>query len=386
MVNQIVDFAPKLKKLLNECDITFEFTCLDAYIPQVEFFEKHNIEDRKFPQIFHNGKRIGGYSNLKKLTEISYDYNKLHEVTKIVTENLNKVIDVNFYPTTKTRTSNMLHRPIGIGVQSLADTFAIMNIPFHSEKAKEINRNIFETIYHGALEKSMEIAMVDGPYNSFNGSPASKGILQFDMWNVNPTGRYDWDDLKKDIMKNGIRNSLLLAPMPTASTSQILGFNECFEPFTSNIYVRRTIAGEFVVVNKYLMAELIELKMWTDATKNAIIRDNGSIQNIEGISDELKEKYKIVWEIPMKHILDMAADRGAFICQNQSTNLWMKDPTRNKLTSMHFYAWKKQLKTGLYYLRTKQKAAPQQFTIEPTKQENVEEEEECFNVWILINI
>ena len=370
-------FCTKTKKLLNECGSSFKFTCLDAYIPQVEFFEKHNIEDRKFPQIFHNGKRIGGYSNLKKLTDISYDYNKLHEVTKIVTENLNKVIDVNFYPTIKTRTSNMLHRPIGIGVQGLADTFAIMNIPFHSEKAKEINRNIFETIYHGALEKSMEIAMVDGPYNSFNGSPASKGILQFDMWNVNPTGRYDWNDLKEDIMNNGIRNSLLLAPMPTASTSQILGFNECFEPFTSNIYVRRTIAGEFVVVNKYLMAELIELKMWTDATKNAIIRDNGSIQNIEGISDELKEKYKIVWEIPMKHILDMAADRGAFICQSQSTNLWMKDPTRNKLTSMHFYAWKKQLKTGLYYLRTKAKAAPQQFTIEPTKQENVEEEEEC---------
>ena len=370
-------FCTKTKKLLNECGSSFNFTCLDAYITQVEFFEKHNIEDKKFPQIFHNGKRIGGYSNLKKLTEISYDYNKLHEVTKIVTENLNKVIDVNFYPTTKTRTSNMLHRPIGIGVQGLADTFAIMNIPFHSEKAKEINRNIFETIYHGALEKSMEIAMVDGPYSSFNGSPASKGILQFDMWNVNPTGRYDWNDLKEDIMNNGIRNSLLLAPMPTASTSQILGFNECFEPFTSNIYVRRTIAGEFVVVNKYLMAELIELKMWTDATKNAIIRDNGSIQNIEGISDELKEKYKIVWEIPMKHILDMAADRGAFICQSQSTNLWMKDPTRNKLTSMHFYAWKKQLKTGLYYLRTKAKAAPQQFTIEPTKQENVEEEEEC---------
>ena len=370
-------FCTKTKKLLNDCKLSFEFTCLDAYIPQVEFFEKHNIEDRKFPQIFLNGKHIGGYGDLKKMTTISYDYNKLHEVTKIVTENLNKVIDVNFYPTTKTRTSNMLHRPIGIGVQGLADTFAIMNIPFHSEKAKEINRNIFETIYHGALEKSMEIACVDGPYSSFNGSPASKGILQFDMWNVNPTGRYDWNDLKEDIMNNGIRNSLLLAPMPTASTSQILGFNECFEPFTSNIYVRRTIAGEFVVVNKYLMAELIELKMWTDSTKNAIIRDNGSIQNIEGISDELKEKYKIVWEIPMKHILDMAADRGAFICQSQSTNLWMKDPTRNKLTSMHFYAWKKQLKTGLYYLRTKAKAAPQQFTIEPTKQENVEEEEEC---------
>ena len=370
-------FCTKTKKLLTDCGSSFEFTCLDAYIPQVDFFEKHDITDRKFPQIFHNGKHIGGYSDLKKMTTISYDYYKLHEVTKIVTENLNKVIDVNFYPTTKTRTSNMLHRPIGIGVQGLADTFAIMNIPFHSEKAKEMNRNIFETIYHGALEKSMEIACVDGPYSSFNGSPASKGILQFDMWNVNPTGRYDWNDLKEDIMNNGIRNSLLLAPMPTASTSQILGFNECFEPFTSNIYVRRTIAGEFVVVNKYLMAELIELKMWTDATKNAIIRDNGSIQYIEGISDELKEKYKIVWEIPMKHILDMAADRGAFICQSQSTNLWMKDPTRNKLTSMHFYAWKKQLKTGLYYLRTKAKAAPQQFTIEPTKQENVEEEEEC---------
>jgi ribonucleoside-diphosphate reductase alpha chain len=270
----------------------------------------------------------------------------------------------------------MRHRPIGIGVQGLADTFAIMNIPFHSDEAKLVNRQIFETIYHAALESSWEIACKDGPYETFKGSPASKGILQFDMWDA-PATRYNWDDLKQKIMTNGIRNSLLIAPMPTASTSQILGFNECFEPFTSNIYVRRTIAGEFVVVNKYLMEELLQLKLWKDDIKNEIIRNNGSIQSIEAIPAYIKEKYKIVWEIPMKHILDMAADRGAFICQSQSTNLWMKDPTRNKLTNMHFYAWKKGLKTGLYYLRTKAKAAPQQFTIEPTKQENVEEEEEC---------
>ena len=225
---------------------------------------------------------------------------------------------------------------------------------------------------------SMEVSKEKGPYSTFKGSIISNSILQFDMWNVQPTNRYDWTKLKEDIKTHGIRNSLLLAPMPTASTSQILGNNECFEPFTSNIYVRRTIAGEFVCINKFLLKELIELELWTDEIKNSIIRQNGSVQGVKGIPKALQDKYKIVWEIPMKHILEMAADRGAFICQSQSTNLWMKEPTYNKLTAMHFFAWKKGLKTGIYYLRTKAKAAPQQFTIEPDKNNNVEEdEEEC---------
>jgi ribonucleotide reductase alpha subunit len=272
----------------------------------------------------------------------------------------------------------MRHRPIGIGVQGLADALAMMDIPFHSDEAKNINKLVFETMYHAALEMSMEISKEKEPYSTFQGSPASQGILQFDMWNVTPSDRYDWNSLKNNIKTHGIRNSLLLAPMPTASTSQILGNNECFEPFTSNIYVRRTIAGEFVCINKFLLKELIELGLWTDSIKNQIIKHSGSVQDVVGIPKALKEKYKIVWEIPMKHILEMAADRGAFICQSQSTNLWMKEPTYNKLTAMHFYAWKKGLKTGIYYLRTKAKAAPQQFTIEPDKNNNLDEdEEEC---------
>ena len=270
----------------------------------------------------------------------------------------------------------MRHRPIGIGVQGLADALAMMDIPFHSDDAKNINKLVFETMYHAALEMSMEIAKEKEPYSTFQGSPASQGILQFDMWNVTPSDRYDWNLLKNNIKTHGIRNSLLLAPMPTASTSQILGNNECFEPFTSNIYVRRTIAGEFVCINKFLLKELIELGLWTDNIKNQIIKHSGSVQDVVGIPKALKEKYKIVWEIPMKHILEMAADRGAFICQSQSTNLWMKEPTYNKLTAMHFYAWKKGLKTGIYYLRTKAKAAPQQFTIEPDKNNNLEDDEE----------
>ena len=251
-----------------------------------------------------------------------------------------------------------------------------MDVPFHSDEAKIINSQIFETIYHAALEKSMELSKDNGSYESFEGSPASKGILQFDMWGVYPT-RYPWNVLKEKIKLFGLRNSLLVAPMPTASTSQILGFNECFEPFTSNIYLRRTLAGEFVMVNKYLMNELQEIDLWTDEVKNQIIKYNGSVQEIEAIPKHLKEKYKIVWEIPMKHLIDMSADRGAFICQSQSLNLWMKDPDYQRLTSMHFYSWKKGLKTGIYYLRTKAKAAPQQFTIEPDKKPVEEEEEEC---------
>ena len=305
-----------------------------------------------------------------------FDYDKLHEVVKVVTNNLNRVIDINFYPTEKTRASNFKHRPIGIGVQGLADTFVLLDIPFHSEQAKAINTHIFETIYHAALEKSNELSITDGSYSSFEGSPASKGILQYDMWNVIPSARYDWATLKESIVKHGLRNSLLVAPMPTASTSQILGFNECFEPFTSNLYSRRTLAGEFVVVNKYLMKELIQLGLWNEQIKNNIIANKGSIQQLTILPEHIRNKYKIVWEIPMKHLIDMSADRGAFICQSQSLNLWLEDPTYNSLTSMHFYSWKLGLKTGIYYLRRKAKHQAQQFTIEPEYKERVEEKDE----------
>ena len=307
-----------------------------------------------------------------------FDYEKLHKVTKVVTNNLNRVIDINFYPTEKTRVSNFKHRPIGIGVQGLADAFVLLDIPFHSDAAKEVNRLIFETIYHAALEKSNEIAKELGEsYSSFQGSPASKGILQYDLWSKEPTpGRYDWSSLKQSIITYGLRNSLLIAPMPTASTSQILGFNECFEPFTSNLYSRRTLAGEFVVVNKYLMKELIQLGLWNEQIKNNIIANKGSVQQLIVLPEHIRNKYKIVWEIPMKHVIDMSADRGAFICQSQSLNLWVEDPTYNTLTSMHFYSWKQGLKTGIYYLRRKAKHQAQQFTIEPEQTQGKTDKDE----------
>ena len=302
--------------------------------------------------------------------EITFDYLKLHSVARVVTNNLNSVIDVNYYPTSKTRRSNARHRPIGIGIQGLADVFMMMKLPFDSEKARQINIRIFQTIYHAALTESCEIAKVDGPYKSFNGSPASEGILQFDMWNVNPNENapmYNWDKLKEQIQIHGLRNSLLVAPMPTASTSQILGYNECIEPITSNIYSRRTLAGDFMVVNKYLMKDLIQLDLWNDTIKNNIIANQGSIQQIDIIPDDIKAVYKTVWEIPMRSLIDMAADRGAYICQSQSLNLWLEDPTYNNLTSMHFYGWDKGLKTGIYYLRRRARHQAQQFTIEPEK-------------------
>jgi len=301
----------------------------------------------------------------------TFDYIKLHEITKVATYNLNKVIDINYYPTEKTRRSNMRHRPVGIGIQGLADTFMMLNLPFDSDEAKKINRDIFETIYHAALEQSCELAMVDGPYETFVGSPASQGILQFDMWNIDPgSSRYDWADLKQRIMTHGIRNSTLLAPMPTASTSQILGYNECIEPITSNIYSRRTIAGEFIMANKYLMADLLKLDLWNEKIKNNIIANNGSIQHIDVIPEDIRMKYRTVWEIPMKSLIDMAADRGAYICQSQSLNLWLEDPNYNMLTSMHFYGWKKGLKTGIYYLRRRGAHKAQQFTIEAEKKQD----------------
>ena len=349
----------------------------------------------------------------------TFNYEKLHDVTKIVANNLNTIIDINFYPTEKTKRSNLLHRPIGIGVQGLADTFIMMDVAFQSEEAKQINKLIFETIYHASLEKSNELAIDRynkinnyscsqsflslkkdasndlkhiqvckltntillkceknnltndhcGAYSSFDGSPASKGILQFDMWNIEPS-YYDWNKLKESIKKYGLRNSLLVAPMPTASTSQILGYNECFEPLTSNIYSRSTLAGEFIVANRFLMKELISIGLWNDQIKNNIIANKGSIQHLDIIPEKIRNKYKIVWEIPMKHIIDMSADRGAFICQSQSLNLWVEDPTYNSLTSMHFYSWNKGLKTGIYYLRRKAKHQAQQFSIEPVKNVN----------------
>jgi ribonucleoside-diphosphate reductase alpha subunit len=352
-------------------------------------------------------------------TPPTFNYDELHRVTKVVTANLNRIIDVNFYPTEKTRLSNLLHRPIGIGVQGLADVFALMDIPYHSDEAIEVNKLIFETIYHASLESSNELAKqrmegmnelrnfsplftdeknrtcrtykdakakplanvllpippemsaqlsgdLAGSYSSFVNSPASKGILQFDMWGVKPSERYDWTALKDNIMKYGLRNSLLVAPMPTASTSQILGNNECFEPFTSNIYSRRTLAGDYVIINKYLMKELIDLGIWNEKIKDNIILNKGSIQHLEMIPKKVRDKYKIVWEIPMRHMIDMAADRGAYICQSQSLNLWVEDPDYKILTNMHFYSWGKGLKTGIYYLRRKPKHQPQQFTIGPS--------------------
>lgn len=314
----------------------------------------------------------------------TFDYDLLHSVAKVVTYNLNQVIDVNYYPTEKTRTSNLRHRPIGIGVQGLSDTFMMMDLAFNSSEAKQINTNIFETIYHAALEMSVELSKVHGPYDSFNGSPASKGVLQFDMWNVDPgNSRYNWTEMKELVIKYGIRNSLLVAPMPTASTSQILGNNEAFEPITSNIYTRRTLAGEFIVINKYLMRELIDMGLWTDALKNNIIANRGSVQHLTNLSENVRNKYKTVWEIPMKDLIDMSADRAVFICQSQSLNLWMEEPSYGPLTSMHFYAWSKGLKTGLYYLRRKPKHQAQQFTIEPEQQQhqtNKNDKEEEFEI------
>lgn len=299
----------------------------------------------------------------------SFDHEKLYEITKVVTKNLNKVIDVNYYPVKEARTSNMRHRPIGIGVQGLADTFAMMRYPFDSPEARKLNSEIFETIYYAAMETSMEIAKVEGPYQTFKGSPVSKGIFQFDMWGVEPnSGRWDWYDLKQKVRKHGIRNSLLVAPMPTASTSQILGNNECFEPFTSNLYVRRVLSGEFIVANKYMMQDLIKLGLWNESMMNKIKANNGSIQNIPEIPENIKELYRTVWEISQKSIIDMAAERGAYICQSQSMNIHLTDANFGKMTSMHFYAWKKGLKTGMYYLRTKAATDAIQFTVQKEEQ------------------
>jgi ribonucleoside-diphosphate reductase alpha chain len=311
--------------------------------------------------------------------EGAFDFQRLYEITKIITKNLNKVIDINFYPVIEAKNSNMRHRPIGIGVQGLADVFLLQKMAFDSPEAKKLNIEIFETMYYGALEASMELAAINGTYETYEGSPISKGILQYDFWKVTPSSRWDWKGLKAEIKKKGVRNSLLLAPMPTASTSQILGNNECFEPYTSNIYSRRVLSGEFAVVNKHLLRELIERGLWNDALKNKLILHNGSVQEIAEVPEDMKALYKTAWEISQKSIIDMAADRGAFICQSQSMNIFMPSANYGKLTSMHFYAWKKGLKTGMYYLRTKAAADAIKFTVEKqaevaiTKEDKVSE-------------
>ncbi|CAA91952.1 Ribonucleoside-diphosphate reductase large chain [Schizosaccharomyces pombe] len=294
-----------------------------------------------------------------------YNFQKLHDVVKVVTRNLNKIIDVNYYPVPEARRSNMRHRPVGLGVQGLADAFFALRLPFESAGAKKLNIQIFETIYHAALEASCEIAQVEGTYESYEGSPASQGILQYDMWNVNPTDLWDWAELKEKIAKHGIRNSLLVAPMPTASTSQILGFNECFEPYTSNMYQRRVLSGEFQIVNPWLLKDLVERDLWNEDMKNKLVMLDGSIQAIPEIPQDLKDLYKTVWEISQKTVIDYAADRGPFIDQSQSLNIHLKDPSYGKITSMHFYGWKKGLKTGMYYLRTMAASAAIKFTVDP---------------------
>jgi ribonucleoside-diphosphate reductase alpha subunit len=319
---------------------------------------------------------LPSYVDSKKRT---FDFEKLRRVVKVIIANLNRVIDINYYPTPETKTSNMRHRPVGLGVQGLADVFALLRMPWESEKAADLNQRIFEHIYYAAVEASSEIAIEEGPYSTYEGSPMSQGIFQYDMWSVTPMteldGTLDWAQLKEKVKKNGVRNSLLVAPMPTASTSQILGFNECIEPFTSNIYTRRTLAGEFIIVNKYLLQDLKKLDLWNEMMKQQIISRNGSVQGIDQIPEAIQKLYKTSWELKQKVLIDMAARRGAFICQSQSLNLFVADPNYAKLTSMHFYAWKQGLKTGIYYLRTRSPVMAQKFTIDPDLQKAAEKSE-----------
>jgi len=319
-----------------------------------------NLASLALPMFVENGK---------------FDHQRLYDVTYKVTKNLNVVIDRNYYPVQEARNSNMRHRPIGLGVQGLADAFILMRLPFTSPEAKQLNKDIFETIYFASLKASKDLAKVDGAYETFEGSPISLGQFQFDMWGVKAkdlSGRWDWDELRGEIKESGVRNSLMLAPMPTASTSQILGNNECFEPYTSNIYTRRVLSGEFIIVNKHLLKDLVKLGLWNDNLKNEILRTNGSIQNIENIPQNIKDLYKTVWELSMKDIIDMAGERGQFIDQSQSLNLFVENANLGKLTSMHFYAWKKGLKTGMYYLRTKSAVDAIKFTVQKQSKAQIE--------------
>ena len=313
----------------------------------------------------------------KYVNDGAFDHQMLYDVTYKITKNLNEVIDQNYYPVPEAKNSNLRHRPIGSGVQGLADAFINLRLPFTSPEARKLNKDIFETIYFSAVSASCDLAKIDGPYETFKGSPISKGEFQYNLWGIKDeelSGRWDWSGLRKKIKKHGVRNSLLLAPMPTASTSQILGNNEGFEPYTSNLYTRRVLSGEFIVVNKHLLLDLVNLGLWNEDVKNAIMANNGSIQSIEGIPDNIKLLYKTVWELSMKDIIDMSADRGAFIDQSQSLNLFVESPNMGKLTSMHFYAWKKGLKTGMYYLRTKAASSAIKFTVKKKEEKTPEKE------------
>jgi ribonucleoside-diphosphate reductase alpha chain len=294
----------------------------------------------------------------------TFDHDKLFEVTYQATLNLNKIIDENYYPVEEAKNSNLRHRPIGLGVQGLADAFILLGLPFESEEARALNREIFETIYFASMTASKDLAIKEGPYSTFKGSPVSKGVFQFDMWGVTPSARWEWDLLKEEVKQHGVRNSLLLAPMPTASTAQILGNNECFEPYTSNIYTRRVLSGEFIIVNKHLLKDLVKEGLWNMDMRQKIMAANGSVQHIPEIPSRIKELYKTAWEISQKALIDQAADRGAFICQSQSLNIFMEQANFGKLTSMHFYGWEKGLKTGMYYLRTKAATDAIKFTID----------------------
>jgi ribonucleoside-diphosphate reductase subunit M1 len=362
------------KKIISKMNVDYEVILLNDKQDRIKLYQtiddKEEVLVETMPQIYYNNAYVGGFDEFDKFIKPRYNYTKLGEITKVLTQNLNNIIDFNFYPTPETERSNLRHRPIGIGVQGLANVFYEMGISFDSQEAKIVNKNIFECIYYHALEKSMEIAKVEGPYSTFQGSPASKGILQFDMWHndnspIKHNMNYDWDNLKILIKENGLRNSLLLAPMPTASTSQILGNYECFEPVMSNIYTRRVLAGEYLVLNNYLVQELMDLEIWNKELKDELIRFDGSVQNIDVIPDYIKKRYKTAWEIKQKNIIDMSADRGEYICQSQSLNLFIESPSLKVLTSMHFYAWQKGLKTGIYYLRSRPSSKAIQFTLKP---------------------
>ena len=330
---------------------------------------------KTFPQIVINGELIGGYTKLREYLRPVYNYEKLEDISGQMVRNLNKVIDVNLYPVPETEYSNFKHRPLGIGVQGLADVFCRMRFPFDSKEALEMNNKIFETIYYGAMKASLELSKRDGSYETFKGSPLSKGLFQFNLWGLEDSKRYDWESLRQDIMKTGVRNSLLVACMPTASTSQIMGNNETIEPITSNMYVRRTLSGEFIVSNKYMIDDLRHLGLWDSKLKDRIIANNGSIQNISGIPESVKNLYRTSWELKQKALMDLSVGRGPFVCQTQSLNLFFEEPTTKILTSAMFYAWKKGLKTGVYYVRSRPKTQAQQFTIDPKLLKNKELQE-----------
>ena len=387
-------YCKRAKALLKDFNIEIEVINLDDDVKRKEFYKnmtnEHKKEIHSVPQIYLGNsdeesgidfeEYIGGWKELNKILCIEFNFKKLYEITRVITRNLNRVIDVNFYPVEEAYNSNMKHRPIGIGVQGLADVFQMFKFPFESADAKKLNIEIFETIYYAAVSMSIDLAKEEGHYQSYPGSPASKGILQPDMWGVTPSDRWDWGKLKSDLLQHGMRNSLLVAPMPTASTSQILGNNECIEPYTSNLYTRRTLAGEFAVVNKHLLKDLLDRELWNYKLKQELMMNNGSIQNIDGIPKDMKELYKTVWEVKQKNILEMSADRGPFIDQTQSLNIHMESPKSSQLTSMHFYAWRKGLKTGMYYLRTKAAVDAIKFTVDKgviKKDNENNNEEEC---------